>query len=283
MLCLRRALREFPESIEARVHLGEVLWQLERRADAIAAWRDVATAAARDHGSPRVQAAAAIASLWDGDDDPAQAQIIAAAIAADPQVVCAASLGDALGALLDERRPERAFGIVVEALGSLQLDAASAQAMPAVLIALALEQIAKSDRSGASAEWRNAVAARRWSPSEHDALRRAALAMFAAAPDDASALAQRYADLCARHERGSAPVAWPARTRGDRLRIALVCAKRSPDDARRSIEALPADRFAVNIIDVTQPLHARDIAALDADILVDLVGLEVPVERSNAR
>ena len=44
LLCFRRAQRVNPRASDAAFHLGEVLWQLGRAPDAIAAWRDAAAA-----------------------------------------------------------------------------------------------------------------------------------------------------------------------------------------------------------------------------------------------
>src|SRR5438445_6793548 len=44
LLCFRRAQRVNPRASDAAFHLGEVLWQLGRVPDAIAAWRDAAAA-----------------------------------------------------------------------------------------------------------------------------------------------------------------------------------------------------------------------------------------------
>ena len=42
MQCFRRASREWPRGIEARFHLGEVLWQLGRLDEALLSWQDAA-------------------------------------------------------------------------------------------------------------------------------------------------------------------------------------------------------------------------------------------------
>src|SRR5207302_4363710 len=64
MLCLRRALREAPQSVDARFHLGEVLWQLGRLPDAIAIWREAARLAPHH---PAAQQALAEALLGTGE------------------------------------------------------------------------------------------------------------------------------------------------------------------------------------------------------------------------
>ncbi|HEY4137031.1 MAG TPA: tetratricopeptide repeat protein, partial [Casimicrobiaceae bacterium] len=51
MLCFRRAIREAPQTIDARFHLGEVLWQLGRLPDAIAIWTEAAKLAPRHKAS----------------------------------------------------------------------------------------------------------------------------------------------------------------------------------------------------------------------------------------
>src|SRR6185295_8437003 len=64
MLCFRRAQRVDPLASDAPFHLGEVLWQLGRVPDAIAAWRDAA-AANSGHLAPNL--ALAEAALVAGD------------------------------------------------------------------------------------------------------------------------------------------------------------------------------------------------------------------------
>ena len=46
LLCYRLALREAPEGIDARFHLGEIAWHLGNAGDAIAAWEGVVARAA---------------------------------------------------------------------------------------------------------------------------------------------------------------------------------------------------------------------------------------------
>ena len=53
LLCYRLALREAPEGIDARFHLGEIAWHLGNAADAIAAWEGVVARAA---GTPKPSA-----------------------------------------------------------------------------------------------------------------------------------------------------------------------------------------------------------------------------------
>jgi cytochrome c-type biogenesis protein CcmH/NrfG len=64
MLCYRRALRAQGEASDARFHLGEVLWQLGRVPDAIAAWR-VAAAVRADHLAPNLALAEALLATAD--------------------------------------------------------------------------------------------------------------------------------------------------------------------------------------------------------------------------
>ena len=76
MLCYRRALRAQGEASDARFHLGEVLWQLGRVPDAIAAWRDAAAVRA-DHLAPSLALAEALLATADatGAFDAAEAAL----------------------------------------------------------------------------------------------------------------------------------------------------------------------------------------------------------------
>jgi tetratricopeptide (TPR) repeat protein len=62
MLCFRRALREAPQSVDVRFHLGEVLWQLGGLPDALALWQEAAKLAPEQRASHQALAEALIAT-----------------------------------------------------------------------------------------------------------------------------------------------------------------------------------------------------------------------------
>ncbi|HET7032462.1 MAG TPA: hypothetical protein VFJ48_05010, partial [Casimicrobiaceae bacterium] len=100
MLCFRRAQRADPRASDAPFHLGEVLWQLGRAPDAIAAWRD-AMAANSTHLAPTL--ALAEASLAVGDLRAATGAADAALrIAPDsPRAIIIGALARLLGGEID--------------------------------------------------------------------------------------------------------------------------------------------------------------------------------------
>ena len=138
--------------------------------------------------------------------------------------------------------------------------------------------------------------------AEHEALRRIALAAVRDASSAAPALAQSYANLCAREFAAAYPTVWPRRTAGDRLRVVVLVATAPAPDAGVALDVLaglPHDEFDVTIAclgDTVTPdslvgigaagklralrlaplpdaNDARRLAALDPDLLFDLVGL----------
>jgi len=139
-------------------------------------------------------------------------------------------------------------------------------------------------------------------PVDPEALRRAALEALRSARPDASELKRRYAESCVRRFAATIPALWPRRTRGRALRIAvLVSARAEPtvDAALATLAALPRQSFQIAFAALgdgrsmssrlaaashTAPLivpvnagrsaeDAKRLAALDADLLIDLAGL----------
>jgi len=139
-------------------------------------------------------------------------------------------------------------------------------------------------------------------PAEPEALRRAALEALRGARPDAPELRRRYAESCVRRFAAPIPTLWPRRTRGRALRIVvLVGARAEPaiDGALATLAALPRESFQVAFATLgdaksrslrpagaSQPAplivalnsaraaeDAKRLAALDADLLIDLAGL----------
>jgi tetratricopeptide (TPR) repeat protein len=228
MLCFRRAIRESPQSVDARFHLGEVLWQLGRLPDAIAAWAEAAELApqhrashqalmeallgtgdaaaagkaairvlALDTGDVRAQAIAAISRLWLHDDPEAAASLFAA-ITRDPQFLFTSGIGGSLALLLDREPRGETSAMIIDAILAVDADAALIAAMPASLLAPLLERVMQCPDHAAGRKWLEPTFARRWALRDHDALRRAALAVSSLLPDEAAGLAEQYAVSCAR-------------------------------------------------------------------------------------
>ena len=179
-----------------------------------------------------------------------------------------------------------------------------ASAVPMALAAPACEWAA-TEGVDASPHFAAALA-RRWLPAESDALRRIARAAVLAGDERAVALGELHARFCVREFAASAPLPWPLRTAGERLRVVLLVAAggveppelaafatRVPGDG--SIDAcvavvggaeLPVGWTASDVLREARiiPLpvapdsgDAKRIAALDPDVLVDFCGLDAAV------
>ena len=144
---------------------------------------------------------------------------------------------------------------------------------------------------------------RNYTYPEHDALRRLALAIRPRASAEGESLARRYADLCIGNAAG-APLLWPLRSAGDRLRILMLLPSGVDDAVASIVSAL--GRLPVATIDLAlavvggisslpselavpeaAPILAlpsrpdaasmRTLATFDADIVIDLCGMAEPV------
>jgi protein O-GlcNAc transferase len=173
---------------------------------------------------------------------------------------------------------------------------------PALLLALALEHAATNGGDDAEA-LRCALLAvaleRGYARDEHDALRRIALVATTLRADAAADLRAHYARLCAYACAGPFPLAWPQRCAGDRLRVVAVIGPLVDDvvaDAVAALAAATADACDVTLawIDAAaapqipsaaralralvlprspDAAAAKELAALDADMLLDLAGI----------
>jgi predicted O-linked N-acetylglucosamine transferase (SPINDLY family) len=318
--CFRRAARELPGSPVPSFHLGEAYWQLGLADDAVSAWR--ASAASADAFLPPRLALAEVAMTRGDfasalhiardvvaiapDDARSRATMLAARaamrephalreaatlFAADPALAHAPTLAHALAAALDVSDDDFGAGALCDAL------APHVATLPAVLAA------AMAERSVALPE---AIAQRRWTIDDLDALRRMAVAASVRQSDIAVGLAHAYHALAGTLPTPPVPIMWPRRTGGRALRLAwLLPAVGSPawpaaasllhavlaalaardvslallctDDVERSRAALAlgprAGTLFVGIGPRPDAATARILAARDCDVLVDAAGL----------
>ncbi|HEY4137765.1 MAG TPA: tetratricopeptide repeat protein, partial [Casimicrobiaceae bacterium] len=79
--------------------------------------------------------------------------------------------------------------------------------------------------------------------------------------------------------RTGAPVIWARRTAGGRLRAIVLAGKSDiAREAQSLINALPSERFDVTLMQrEASELSSRSIADVDADVLIDLVGLSASI------
>ena len=262
MLCYRRAMRADARAPQAPFHLGEVLWQLGRLADAIGTWRAAlrvesrrarpgagAGGGAARHRRPagaasaaahvlrlaptdvRAEGIAGITAMLDPTGDSAAAVArVAAAIAKDPTLVIVPSLAEPLALALDRIDDAEArtalFRQIASALDTLPQPVADPADTAGVLCERAAEP--GSDLAASRAPWFAAARARDYRAADHDALRRIAHAAFRSESTEARALAQIYANLCAGAFATPFAAVWPRRTSGRMRVIALVDRTPSP-------------------------------------------------------
>lgn len=320
MLCFRRAIRLEPPALEARYRLGETLWALGLTGDALAVWKELSVAEPRwsrpsrslaeallavgdDPGAiaaaqraveadPRDARAAlilAVARVCAGSGTPAIDDLVVR-IGAEPQLVDRAEVGRAIARSLDHTGTGESSARIAAAL------APRARELPVPLLARIAEHVQDRVHLDAIAA---AVRDRTVAATEHDALRRLALAFARHDRDVAAVLARRYAELCTKAFAPSVPLPWPVRTSGAALRVAVLATSRADSQWQRVERALalrPDVRVDVTLFvmetlgttgtapagaavrDVPLPAAmglegARLVAAGDPDVLVDLVGL----------
>ena len=331
MLCFQRAAAIAPDGVDARYLLGEVQWQVGAIAASVAAWRDAARVApthlashlalAEAHlalGEPGLARDAAERALALAPDDAAALLLRAvAAFASDhdrgalkgvsvhvtggPGRLASPAVGAALA---------RALRAHPDARGALDLLAALVPHLGTVAFAMlapmahgAFAAAVPEALAGARAALRDAALARPLAPADVEVLRDIALA-FARGYDlpIAIALAARYAQATVALAGPVAPAAWPARTSGEALRVAVLLPA-DPDaavratallaEAARSTPAVewtlvayagvPADlqrALPGAVVRVLAPGNeaaaAEALAASDPDLLLDLGGIGLP-------
>jgi predicted O-linked N-acetylglucosamine transferase (SPINDLY family) len=304
--CYRRALRESPRGSEARFHIGEALWQLGRLDEAVGAWREVV--AGDERFLPAWQALAE-ASLGLGDAATAReaARHVLQALPSDGHATAVL----AIAALRDPEQADESGSAALQAL--LSQDSAWL-AVPGLggALAVALEQVRDADLTGrvvAAATGMAgevhprlhaliceylastgalddapfaAMAARPLGVDDHDLLRRVARAAALARLPSAQALATAYAQACAHVFRAAVPLLWPRRSAGARPRIIIVAGDGAGRDRAAALSQALATHADVTPAIVGEQIagtldDARRLAGLDADLLIDLAGLDAPI------
>ena len=309
LLCFREAIRADARASDAHFHLGEIQWQLGRFADAIAAWReslriaprflapaqalaeallatgDAAGAAqaagrvlAQAPGDVRAEFIAGVANLASAKGDiEAGADRVVRALASDPALVGVSSLALPLARAL-ERPGARPQPFLVDEVIRAAGSAALVGAMPAALLALACERAVVTEAVGAQARASlfAHAAARSYAATEHEALRRIALAAGQAAAPEAAVLLQTYAELCVSAFATQVPLTWPRRTAGERWRI-VVLLPANADSAAKGVTAavtgLPRETCDVLLACVGAAAPAWvELAGISAARIIELPG-----------
>ncbi len=279
MLCFRRARQLNPSASDAPFHLGEVLWQLGRVPDAIAAWRDAAAANAKHlapnlalaeallaSGDPagalgaanaalqiapeneRASMIRALARLLQGDADGSDAAILSH-LEREPQWLSVPALSGSLAVVLDRFPELPGRDALLAALGRAGAELAGAHPL---LLALVIEAAVRTSGDAGTLTALSAVARdRTYRRDEYDALRRVAGAVARIDPAQGAELGARHAALCVEAFAPAVPLCWPLRSAGRRLRIIVLLPAAAIDAATRGalakIAALPRDAFDIAI------------------------------------
>jgi protein O-GlcNAc transferase len=277
MLCYRQALKSNRNAVQAQFQLGEVLRDLGRREEALAAFRmaltwqpkhlpslialadllrDIAPAQSVEHYQraarldPRnaaVSEGLALSLLASGDS---RAFAHLAPLAAGD----ASSLRnwEALARMLAATPPSPEKSELLRTISSRPDFPASS-----LLLAIAIESAVAGTPRGMDRDRALALfdlAERREATiDDPEALRRLAVAEAAIAPTGlSSAWAQRYAKACAAMHSSPVPLLWPRRTSGNALRVAYLVPRRGPWVVDG--EAIDIDAYLRHVATA----HARD-------------------------
>jgi len=225
--------------------------------------------------------------------DPAAAADIARALDDEPGLAAVPTLAGPLALALDRmpatERHDHLVGRFVRAPETLV-------SAPLLLGALALEHAAAD--SGITAAERAALVAmlrtRHAGLADLEALRRIAVASAGIDAAAAADFASRYAEWAAASLAPATPTAWPRRVSGARTRVVVVVpANGIESDAIHAIAGLPRNAFAITLAVLGVPASplppdtvglvlpappdiaaAKAIAVQDADVLIDLGGME---------
>ncbi len=272
----RRAAQADARGVDARFHLGEMLWRLGLTDDAVAAWRDAARADAKSL-APRLALAEVLLSRGDYAGARATAaealQVAPAELRAQAaHSAAAAALGDpaalAAFAKLLPAKPDLAAlpeyaSALARALAQAPHDALR-DSLHAQLVSRAadlpsdlLAQLASGALSENPAPLLQTLRTRTWKRGEIDALRRIIVSVQAHEPALADELAATHAAMCVA-EPLPVPSLWPVRTGGAELRVAWLMP--APDNAMFG-------HARATIVDV-----AGDLAAADAAFTIVCAG-----------
>jgi len=179
---------------------------------------------------------------------------------------------------------------LVDRIAAAAQESAVADRLHPRLHALVCERIAA--RGTADDTWFARMLDRDLPAEDHDALRRVAYAAALANVPSAPALARAYASLCMTAFGARIPLLWPRRTAGERMRLVVVgdaasvhAVATTIDDGGRTITlAVVGGHTAEGHGAATMTLAVRPgvddaqrIAALDADVLIDVSGLSAAV------
>jgi protein O-GlcNAc transferase len=284
--CYRRAAQEELSGTEARLHLGEALWQLGLRDDAIGAWRDAVRVGAAflparltladalltrgDYagaadvaagtlalvpGHPRARVEADVAAVAGGN--AARLPALCEQLAGEPALGEVPALAQALGAAPADALPPTQWSALTSAL------VARAGSLPRALLAVLAE------RGGLPAD---AVTLSDWRHDDAEALRRLACAWQRTDPAASARASLRYAEIMT----AAAPVpplSWPRRTRGEALRVGWLAA---PDAGPEQILALRTAFAAVQADPVLASGEHTLLHAGEADALRAALGDTLP-------
>lgn len=301
------------ESLWQLGRLGEAIeaWRAALHADPgfLPAWQALAeatlgtgdaTAAAvaaqgvleRAPGNARAAAVHAIAGYSNPGDAPSATRTPAliAALAHAPEWLGVPALGGALAVALEHHPDAQLQEALAEAARAM---------VPSALHPRLHALLCEIETDAARREaWCAAMAERPLGLDDHDALRHAARAAQRAALPSARMLASLYAARCQAAFAPGVPLLAPLRSAGRRARLVVLAAEgdaHAQDIARRfaatadivvasvagaetSIPTAGAGRVATVALAPTPTLDdAKRLATLDADVLVDLAGLDAPV------
>lgn len=247
---LRRAARENPRSPLPSFHIGQALWQLGLRAEAVSAWRASADLD-RQFVAPRL--ALAEAAMADGDF-PTAATVASQAVAIDSNdsrtrataLAARAAIGDAnacreaASTFASDPTPAASPSIAAALAAALDRDGVEAQrlrdalapqiaGLPTMLVASLVAQGVAIPQD---------VASRAFTPADLPALRRLALV---SGNDLKDRFAHAYCAIAAALPGPPVPLLWPQRTGGHKLRLAFMqpeIGSKAWDPARRALHAI---------------------------------------------
>ncbi|HVO90820.1 MAG TPA: tetratricopeptide repeat protein, partial [Casimicrobiaceae bacterium] len=270
---------------EARLGLGESRDAYEAAARALAL--DAADRRARLLGGIAGLVLAERAEVFEHE------ATLVAAVDASPELLALPAAGGTLALSLDRRSRPRVLDAVVRQVGT-----GAVRDWPLHLIAVICEYVAEANAAtGAARALFESTAGRAIARNDVDAMRRIARIARRLADPRAVPFASVYADACVTHFRPPTPILWPRRTAGEALRVVVVGRADAEDELpQRVARALPRGAvvsMAVVGMATSTLAHgaddrmllsprpdlndARRVAQLDADLLIDGVGMDAAI------